>query len=109
MGGYENTMSYDVHYSSQGAMNVICCINGHHHVDMIKPITSESDINQIYIACDGMDGSACYRDESGNTVYYDRTKGTITEHIIDTLVYNKKDNTITMKRLGVGSDRVLSL
>lgn len=103
-GGYENRVSFNVDYTEQGGLDIICSIHGHHHKDMIRNFTSTIQKKQIYVACDGMIGSAMY-DDNGTTAYYNRHSGTIEEHIIDTLLIDKANRSIKIKRFGIGSDR----
>ena len=100
-GDYTNTLTYNVDFSSQGAMEYICHVNGHTHDDNAVLIgnTGRYDID---IACDN--GTAYYYVGSTRTAYT-RTAGTIEEHIMDTLCLDKANRKIYMKRLGVGSDR----
>ena len=44
-------------------------------------------------------------DDNGTSAYYNRHSGTIEEHIIDTLLIDKANRSIKIKRFGIGSDR----
>ena len=101
---YTNTLTYNVDYTTQGAVEFICHVNGHTHDDTASLIgnTGRYDID---IACDN--GTAYYYSGSTRTAYT-RTAGTIEEHLMDTLCLDKENRKIYMKRLGVGSDREFS-
>lgn len=102
---YSYCISVHCDFSNQGALTVICEVNGHHHKDMIREL-SGTGIKQVYVACEG-DASACY-DDNGTTVYYNRVLGTTDEHLIDTLILDKTNRKVYFKRFGVGSDREIS-
>ena len=84
---------------------MICEVNGHHHKDMIRELGT-TGIKQVYVACEGP-ASASY-DNNGETVYYDRVRGTTDEHLIDTLVLDKTAGKVYFKRFGIGTDREIT-
>lgn len=104
--GYEHTLTANKDFSSQGAVRVICTVSGHQHADIIKQLGTTIPISEVYVACENQ--SAYYLDENNEQVWYTRTPGTILEHCIDTVCVNKSNRTVTFKRLGIGSDRVIS-
>ena len=97
-------LSFNVDFTHQGSLEFICGINGHLHEDNDKDFGTTGR-KLISIACDN--GTA-YHYVSNTKTAYTRTKGTIEEHLVDTLCVDKKAKTITMKRLGVGTDRTYS-
>ena len=105
VGTYSNVINYTCDFTSQGALNVICEVNGHHHKDMIRELGT-TGIKQVYVACEGP-ASASY-DNNGETVYYDRVRGTTDEHLIDTLVLDKTAGKVYFKRFGIGTDREIT-
>ena len=106
VGSHSNVLSYDCDFTSQGGIDVICEVNGHHHKDMIRELGT-TGIKQVYVACEGP-ASASYDGDGGATVYYDRVRGTTDEHLIDTLVLDKSSRTVYFKRFGVGEDRSIT-
>ena len=80
-----------------GSMNasLIAVFAGHtHHDNAIKEATNGYNI--IATTCDARTGE------------YTRTAGTTSEHAFDLVFINTSSRTITMKRIGAGSDRVFS-
>ena len=80
-----------------GIMNatLIAVFAGHtHHDNAIKEATNGYNI--IATTCDARTGE------------YTRTAGTTSEHAFDLVFINTSSRTITMKRIGAGSDRVFS-
>lgn len=102
---YSFTITLDCDFTQQGAIDVCCEVNGHHHKDMIKQLGT-TGIYQVYVACEGQ-ASASY-DDDGETVYYQRQRGTTDEHLIDTLVLDRTNRKVYFKRFGIGSDREIS-
>lgn len=96
--------AYDVDFTAQGAIEYICHLNGHYHEDNVIDL-GNTGRKQISIACDNL---TAYHYVDGEKVEYTRTPGTIEMHCIDTFCLDRKNKTITMKRLGVGVDRSIS-
>lgn len=105
--GYNHTLTANKDFSEQGALSVICTVSGHQHGDMIRTLNTTTPIKEVFVACENQ--SAYYKEsQSSEPIWYERTPGTILEHCIDTVCVNKSDRTVTFKRLGIGSDRVIS-
>lgn len=99
--GKSRTVTYDVDFSTQGAMEYICHLNGHNHWDdaFLMGNTGRYDID---ICSDINNGG---KRVNGSTQRYTYTSGTINERCMDTLCIDKANRKIYMKRLGVGEDR----
>lgn len=99
--GETNTVTYNVDFTAQGAMEYICHFNGHNHYDdaFLMGNTNRYDID---ICSDLNNGGARV---NGVTQPYTYTSGTINERCMDTCCIKKSNRTIYMKRLGVGTDR----
>ena len=98
------TLQYDVDFSEQGPVDMLCCVCGHYHKDKISDIGT-SGVKQVYIACDN---TVAHYDDGGTDATYERTHGTIEEHICDTICVDKATRTVLFKRIGVGSDRSIT-
>lgn len=94
-------ITYNADFTSQGAMEYICHVNGHNHDD-VASLMGDTNRYDIDVACDNRE--AHYYVDGVRTAYT-RTAGTIEEHLMDTLCLDKANRKVIMRRLGVGSDR----
>jgi hypothetical protein len=97
-------LTINVDFTSQGAMDYICFINGHGHWDdvVVSPVTGQPYISVI-----------------GTTTFYppeppvgattpERIADTLTAHGFDTFTIDRVNRKIYTHRFGAGSDRVIN-
>jgi hypothetical protein len=92
------TVNLSVDYTTQGSMSLIGVFSGHSHRDNYIN-DSVNGIHQITILSGYVD--------NGITDIV-RTVNDFTEIAFDTIIINKSNQTVTLKRFGVGSDRSYS-
>ena len=104
LNGHTFTLSKEVDYSSQGAIEYIGHIHGHYHED--KMTVFATNYKEVGIPCAVM--TAYYYDE-GTRKDYTRTKGTTEELLFDTVCIDRANHSVLMKRFGgVGADRTFT-
>ena len=91
---YFNDYTKETHDYTQKTGEVICVCVGDEHMDLSR--ISEGGIPIIATTC------ATYNEECGGL---DRTLGTVNEGAYDVYVINKNTRTISITRIGAGSDR----
>ena len=123
IGGANNKLIANVDYSGQGAMTYICNLCGHAHFDAIVDLGGGTNVKEVYIPC--MRTGAVYYDDDKNRVFsvaelanivsnpsnrkfYNQNPEDKTCNIIDTMILDKANRTVTFKRFGVGEDRQIT-
>lgn len=123
IGGANNQLVANVDYSEQGAMTYICNICGHAHYDAIVDLGGDTNVKEVYVPC--MRTGAVYYDDNPNRVFtveeiaeiianpenkklYEQNSEDETQNILDTMLLDKENRTVTFKRFGAGSDRQIS-
>lgn len=97
--GYTFEFSEDVDYSEQGSVEYIGHISGHSHDDATYTF---GGFTGVEIACAVR---AAHYYENGTRKDYTRVAGTTDDILFDTVCIDRANNTVYLKRFGVGEDR----
>ena len=100
-GGW-SSINRRVDFQSQGAMNVICWLSGHNHIDTHQ---NTNGINYLTIVSGYPDTLV---PTSQSMKGEEMVRGDITEFGLDVCYLDKSQRKLTLKRFGVGKDREIT-